>query len=48
MAIPSKMKALLLDGEGYARTPCGSALEAMEPYLKPGVIAVPNIKPEVC
>jgi len=42
MAVPSEMKALLLVGEGYAKTPSGSALEAMEPYLQPGVIEVPT------
>ncbi|QKD01993.1 zinc-binding dehydrogenase [Mesorhizobium loti] len=41
MTIPSEMKALLLVGDGYTRTPSGSALEAMEPYLGPGSIAVP-------
>ncbi|TPJ59926.1 zinc-binding dehydrogenase [Mesorhizobium sp. B2-6-1] len=41
MSIPSEMKALLLVGDGYTRTPSGSALEAMEPYLEPGSIAVP-------
>jgi NADPH:quinone reductase-like Zn-dependent oxidoreductase len=41
MTIPSEMKALLLVGDGYTRTPTGSVLEAMEPYLQPGSIAVP-------
>ncbi|TGR91145.1 NADH oxidoreductase, partial [Mesorhizobium sp. M2E.F.Ca.ET.209.01.1.1] len=41
MTIPSEMKALLLVGDGYTRTPSGSALKAMEPYLEPGSIAVP-------
>ncbi|TRC97390.1 zinc-binding dehydrogenase [Mesorhizobium sp. WSM4303] len=41
MAIPSEMKALLLTGDGYTRTPTGSVLEAMEPYLTPGSIGVP-------
>lgn len=41
MDFPSEMKALLLVGDGYTRTPSGSALEAMEPYVQPGVIAVP-------
>ncbi|ANT53481.1 zinc-binding dehydrogenase [Mesorhizobium amorphae] len=41
MAIPSEMKALLLVGDGYTRTPSGFALEAMEPYLEPGDISVP-------
>lgn len=42
MAIPSEMKALLLVGDGYTKTPTGSVLEAMEPYLQPGSIAVPT------
>jgi NADPH:quinone reductase-like Zn-dependent oxidoreductase len=41
MTIPSEMKALLLTGDGYTKTPSGSVLEAMEPYLEPGSIAVP-------
>ncbi len=41
MTIPSEMKALLLVGDGYTKTPSGSVLEAMEPYLEPGSIAVP-------
>ncbi|MEO5755275.1 MAG: zinc-binding dehydrogenase [Mesorhizobium sp.] len=41
MTIPSEMKALLLTGDGYTKTPSGSVLEAMEPYLVPGTIAVP-------
>lgn len=41
MTIPSEMKALLLVDDGYTRTPTGSVLEAMEPYLQPGSIAVP-------
>ena len=45
MAIPSEMKALLLVGDGYTRTPSGFALEAMEPYLEPGDIAVPSPGP---
>ncbi|TGW05141.1 NADH oxidoreductase, partial [Mesorhizobium sp. M2D.F.Ca.ET.145.01.1.1] len=45
MTIPSEMKALLLVGDGYTRTPSGSALEAMEPYLEPGSIAVPAPRP---
>lgn len=42
MTIPSEMKALLLVGDGYTKTPSGSVLEAMEPYLEPGSIAVPT------
>ncbi|MBZ9672914.1 zinc-binding dehydrogenase [Mesorhizobium sp. B3-2-1] len=45
MTIPSEMKALLLVGDGYTRTPSGSVLEAMEPYLQPGSIAVPAPEP---
>lgn len=45
MTIPSQMKALLLAGDGYARTPSGSVLEAMEPYVEPGSIAVPTPGP---
>ncbi|RJT38933.1 NADH oxidoreductase [Mesorhizobium waimense] len=45
MAIPSEMKALLLVGDGYTRTPSASALEAMEPYLEQGTIAVPTPGP---
>ncbi len=44
MTIPSEMKALLLVGDGYARTSSGSVLEAMEPYLQPGVIEVPTTR----
>lgn len=42
MTLPSDMNALLLVGEGYDRTPTGSALEAMEPYVTPGRIGVPT------
>ncbi|UVK40619.1 zinc-binding dehydrogenase [Mesorhizobium sp. AR10] len=45
MAVPSEMKALLLVGDGYTKTPNSSVLEAMEPYLQPGVIAVPTPGP---
>ncbi|PZV33645.1 zinc-binding dehydrogenase [Mesorhizobium kowhaii] len=45
MTVPSEMKALLLVGDGYTRTPSGSVLEAMEPYLEPGSIAVPTLGP---
>ncbi|SFO15553.1 NADPH:quinone reductase [Mesorhizobium sp. NFR06] len=41
MTLPSEMKGLLLVGEGYTRTPSPGALEATEPYLQPGSIAVP-------
>ncbi|PBB26163.1 MULTISPECIES: zinc-binding dehydrogenase [unclassified Mesorhizobium] len=45
MTIPSEMKALLLVGDGYTKTPSGSALASMEPYLEPGRIAVPTPGP---
>ena len=45
MAIPATMKALLLKGDGYAREPSASVLEAMEPYVEPGTIAVPQPGP---
>ncbi|RUY82777.1 NADH oxidoreductase, partial [Mesorhizobium sp. M7A.F.Ca.CA.003.01.2.1] len=45
MTVPSEMKALLLVGDGYTRTRSGSVLEAMEPYLEPGSIAVPTPGP---
>lgn len=45
MIILSEMKALLLIGDGYTKTPTGSVLEAMEPYLQPGSIAVPTPGP---
>ncbi|MFA6154612.1 zinc-binding dehydrogenase [Mesorhizobium sp.] len=45
MTVPSEMKALLLTGDGYTRTPTGSVLEAMEPYLRPGSIEVPTPGP---
>jgi NADPH:quinone reductase-like Zn-dependent oxidoreductase len=45
MTIPSEMNALLLVGDGYTKTPSGSVLEAMEPYLEPGSIAVPTPGP---
>ncbi|TIN31679.1 MAG: NADH oxidoreductase [Mesorhizobium sp.] len=45
MTVPSEMNALLLVGDGYTRTPSGSVLEAMEPYLEPGSIAMPTPGP---
>ncbi|TIV75231.1 MAG: NADH oxidoreductase, partial [Mesorhizobium sp.] len=45
MTLPSQMRGLLLVGDGYTRTPSAAALEAMEPYLKPGSIAVPEPGP---
>lgn len=44
MPIPLEMNALLLTGDGYATIPSGTALEAMEPYVMPGRIAVPQPK----
>jgi len=44
MSLPATMKALLLKGDGYAAQPSATALEAMEPYVEAGDIAVP--KPE--
>ena len=41
MTLPSEMRGLLLVGDGYSKTPSAGVLEAMEPYLKPGSIAVP-------
>ena len=45
MTLPAEMNALLLVGDGYERKPTSSALEAMEPYVVPGRIAVPTPKP---
>jgi NADPH:quinone reductase-like Zn-dependent oxidoreductase len=45
MAIPVEMKALLQKHDGYALKPSGSVLEAMEPYVEPGVVPVPTPKP---
>jgi len=42
MTLPSTMKALLLREYGYARMPSGTVLEAMEPYVAAGEIAVPR------
>jgi NADPH:quinone reductase-like Zn-dependent oxidoreductase len=39
------MKALLLKNDGYAAVPSGSVLEAMEPYVAEGTIAVPSPGP---
>lgn len=44
MPLPTEMNALLLKGEGYSATPSGGELEAMEPYVEPGRIAVPEPK----
>lgn len=42
MTLPATMKALLLKGDGYAAQPSGTVLEAMEPYVEAGAIAVPQ------
>ena len=39
------MNALLLKGDGYAREAAPSGLQAMEPYVEPGMIAVPQPGP---
>ncbi|MEP9399526.1 zinc-binding dehydrogenase [Mesorhizobium sp. KR2-14] len=44
MAIPSDMNALLVTNDGYAATPSGTVLEAMEPYVAFDRIAVPQPK----
>ena len=44
MTVPATMKALLVRNDGYAAQPSGTVLEAMEPYVQAGAIAVP--KPE--
>lgn len=46
MTIPAEMKALLLKGDGYAAVPSGTVLEAMEPYVEFGTIAVPSPGPK--
>ncbi|MGD9915169.1 MAG: zinc-binding dehydrogenase [Rhizobiaceae bacterium] len=45
MTLPAEMNALLLMGDGYAAKPSQNNLEAMEPYVQPGRIAVPSPKP---
>jgi len=44
MTLPATMRALLLNDDGYTARPSGSVLEAMEPYVTPGTIAVPTPK----
>ncbi|SFI99694.1 alcohol dehydrogenase catalytic domain-containing protein [Aerobium aerolatum] len=44
MTIPSTMKALLLQNDGYAKVPSGTVLEAMAPYVEEGTIEVPSPK----
>lgn len=41
MPLPPTMKALLLKNDGYTDAPSGTVLEAMEPYVEMGKIAVP-------
>ena len=45
MTLPDRMKALLLNHEGYSSKPTPSALEAMEPYVTLGEIGVPRPSP---
>lgn len=45
MTFSSTMSALLQKHEGYSREPSGSVLEAMEPYVEPGRVAVPQPGP---
>src|SRR5690606_15711752 len=42
MTLPARMKALLLNEDGYASAPSPSALEAMTPYVTLGEIDVPR------
>ena len=42
MSIPATMNALLLKNDGYARQPSGTVLEALDPYVEAGTIAVPE------
>lgn len=42
MAVPEKMKALILRNDGYARERSGTVLEAMAPYVEPAEIDVPR------
>ncbi len=42
MNLPAEMNALLLKGDGYAKEPSGTALEAMAPYVDMGRIAIPE------
>ncbi len=42
MSVPHDMQALLLNDDGYTTKPSGSVLEAMEPYVSPGRIEVPQ------
>ena len=42
MTLPTEMNALLLKNGGYATKPSATVLEAMEPYVEAGTIAVPE------
>lgn len=42
MTIPAEMNALLLVGDGYARGPVESQLEALDPYVRAARIGVPT------
>lgn len=42
MTLPATMNALLLTNDGYAARSSGTALEAMEPYVRPATIEVPR------
>ncbi len=42
MTLPAEMNALLLKNDGYATEPSGTVLEAMDPYVEAGRIAVPE------
>jgi NADPH:quinone reductase-like Zn-dependent oxidoreductase len=42
MSIPQSMQALIQKGDGYATTPSGSVLEAMEPYVELTSVPVPQ------
>ncbi len=46
MTLPATMRALLLKNDGYARKMSGSVLEAMDPYVEQGEIAVPEPGPK--
>ena len=46
MSLPTSMTALLLKHDGYAHALSGSVLEAMDPYVRLGEIAVPEPGPK--
>lgn len=45
MTIPAKMTALLQLEDGYTKTPSGTVLEAMDPYVRKAEIDVPEPAP---